>query len=219
MSWGDVLAYRLHGRRKRATLSRRAPQAARPALSLPAGTPSATRGSGRFLQLRLGYLSPPPQRAAQDGEDDLRFAAAALVAVLAFHAPSLSRADPLLTYPLKIKGHVIRVELANTEGTRRTGLMFRQALPENEGMLFVYEVEGKHAMWMKNTLIPLSVAFIDRSGRIINIEDMQPQTEDAHGAQASAAFSLETNQGWFKKRGIRAGDRVQGLERVPPSRE
>jgi len=175
-------------------------------------------GGSRFLRLQLGYLRAPPQGAASDQEDDLRFAAAALAAALAFQLPSAS-ADPLLTYPLKIKGHVIRVEVANTEDTRRTGLMFRDALPENEGMLFVYETEGKHAMWMKNTLIPLSVAFIERSGRIINIEDMQPQTEDAHGARADAAFSLETNQGWFKKRGIKAGDRVQGLERVPPSEQ
>jgi uncharacterized membrane protein (UPF0127 family) len=149
----------------------------------------------------------------------LRLAAAAVVTALAFQAPGAAWADPLLTYPLKIKGHAIRVEVANTEDTRRTGLMFRDALPENQGMLFVYETEGRHAMWMKNTLIPLSVAFIDRSGRIINIEDMQPQTEDAHGAQASAAFSLEANRGWFTKRGIKAGDRVQGLERVPPSQE
>jgi hypothetical protein len=146
-------------------------------------------------------------------------AATAVIAALALQLPAAGWADPLLTYPLKIKGHVIRVEVANTEDTRRTGLMFRDALAENQGMLFVYETQGRHAMWMKNTLIPLSVAFIDRSGRIINIEDMQPQTEDAHGARANAAFSLETNQGWFKRRGIKAGDRVQGLERVPPSQE
>ena len=149
----------------------------------------------------------------------MRLAAATLICALALHAPTAGWADPLLTYPLKIKGHVIRVEVANTEDSRRTGLMFREALRENQGMLFVYETEGRHAMWMKNTLIPLSVAFIDRNGRIINIEDMQPQTEDAHGARASAAFSLETSQGWFKKRGIKAGDRVQGLERVPPSQD
>jgi uncharacterized protein len=149
----------------------------------------------------------------------LRLAAAAVICALALQAPGAVWADPLLTYPLKIKGYVIRVEVANNEDARRTGLMFRDALPEHQGMLFVYETEGRHAMWMKNTLIPLSVAFIDRSGHIINIEDMQPQTEDVHGARASAAFSLETNQGWFKKRGIKAGDRVQGLERVPPSQE
>jgi hypothetical protein len=175
--------------------------------------------AGGFLGPPLGYLRASSQAATQDGDDQLRLAATAVICALALQAPGAAWADPLLTYPLKIKGHLIRVEVANTEDARRIGLMFRDALGENQGMLFVYETQGRHAMWMKNTLIPLSVAFIDRSGRIINIEDMQPQTEDAHGARADAAFSLETNQGWFKKRAIKAGDRVQGLERVPPSLE
>lgn len=127
--------------------------------------------------------------------------------------------DPLLTYPLTIKGHTVRAEVANTPDSRRLGLMFREQMPENTGMVFVYEAEGRHAMWMKNTLIPLSVAFIDRHGRIINIEDMEPQTEDAHAARAEAAYSLEVNQGWFKRRGIKAGDRVVGLDRLPPSQD
>jgi uncharacterized protein len=149
----------------------------------------------------------------------LRLALAFLTAALAFHALGTAYADPLLTYPMKIKGHAIRVEVANTPESRRTGLMFRDRLPENQGMLFVYEAEDRHAMWMKNTLLPLSVAFIDRAGRILNIEDMQPQTEDTHMAVAPAAFSLEMNQGWFKKRGIKHGDRVQGMERLPPSQD
>ena len=124
-------------------------------------------------------------------------------------------ADPLFTYPLKIKGHSIRAEVANTEEDRRTGLMFRNSLPENQGMLFVYETEGRYAMWMKNTNVALSVAFIDKKGIILNIEDMRPQTEDSHGSKGAAKFSLEMNQGWFKKRGINKGDRVQGLERIP----
>jgi len=198
----EVLAYRS----RQAHCQRRAPGRAR----------SVTCG---FLGPPLRYLRASSQAATQDGDDQLRLAATAVICALALLAPGAAWADPLLTYPLKIKGHVIRVEVANTEDGRRVGLMFRDALGENQGMLFVYEAQGRHAMWMKNTLIPLSVAFIDRSGRIINIEEMQPQTEDAHGARADAAFSLETNQGWFKKRGIKAGDRVQGLERVPPSPE
>jgi len=149
----------------------------------------------------------------------LRLFAAALVVSLAVHAAGLLRADRLLTYPLRVKGHSSRAEVANTDESRRTGLMYRESLSENQGMLFVYEEPGRHAMWMKNTLIPLSVAFIDRSGRIINIEDMLPQTEDTHAAKASAAFSLEMNQGWFAKRGVKPGDRIQGLERVPPSQQ
>jgi uncharacterized membrane protein (UPF0127 family) len=149
----------------------------------------------------------------------LKLTAALVAAFVAFSAVNTLRADPLLTYPLKVKGHAIRVEVANTPETRRTGLMFRASLPDSQGMLFVYETEDRHAMWMKNTLVPLSVAFIDRGGHIINIEDMQPQTEDTHMAAARAAFSLETNLGWFKQRGIKKGDRVEGLERLPPSQE
>jgi uncharacterized protein len=126
-------------------------------------------------------------------------------------------ADPLLTYALRIKGHAVRAELANDDETRRVGLMYRERMAESAGMLFVYEAEGRHAMWMKNTLIPLSVAFIDRRGQIINIEDMAPQTEEAHAARAPAAYALEVNQGWFKKYGIKPGDRVEGLDKLPKS--
>jgi uncharacterized membrane protein (UPF0127 family) len=128
-------------------------------------------------------------------------------------APSWS--DPLVTFPLKIKGHAVRAELANTEQTRRTGLMFRDGLPENSGMLFVYERDESYAMWMKNTYLPLSVAFIDRHGVILNIEDMEPQTLDSHASAGAARYSLEMNQGWFSKRGIKKGDKVLGLGKLP----
>jgi uncharacterized membrane protein (UPF0127 family) len=145
----------------------------------------------------------------------LRFWAALVAAGLTLELASHCPADPLLTYSLRIKGHTLRAEIANDEESRRTGLMFREQMGENAGMLFIYEAEGRHAMWMKNTLIPLSVAFIDRRGHIINIEDMEPQTEDAHAARTPAAYALEVNQGWFKKRGVKAGDKVEGLEKVP----
>ena len=127
-------------------------------------------------------------------------------------------ADPLLTYPLKIKGHTIRVEVANDEASRHTGLMFRNALPEDGGMIFVYASEEFWAMWMRNTQVPLSVAFIDRAGRIINVEDMQPFTDASHEATAPARYALEMNHGWFQKRSIRRGDRVLGLDRIPAAR-
>ena len=127
-------------------------------------------------------------------------------------------ADPLLTYPIKIKGHGARVEIAATEEEKRTGLMYRRSLGENGGMLFIYENEGRWAMWMKNTYVPLSVAFIDRNGRILNIEDMQPLTEDSHQASGPAKYALEMNQGWFARRGIAKGDKVHGLEQLPGNR-
>ena len=144
----------------------------------------------------------------------MRVSVAVLVLLSCLQAKGVA-ADPLLTYPLKINGHSIRAEVANTEVGRRTGLMFRTSLAENQGMLFIYEKEGRYAMWMKNTNVALSVAFIDRNGAILNIEDMEPQTEDSHGSKGVAKFSLEMNQGWFKKRGIKKGDHVAGLERIP----
>jgi uncharacterized membrane protein (UPF0127 family) len=138
--------------------------------------------------------------------------AAALVFVLA----SLSlQADPLLTYPLRIGEHAIRAELANTPQTRRNGLMFRQYLATSSAMIFVFPNPQRVSMWMKNTLIPLSVAFIDADGRILNIEDMQPHSEQSHASVDVAMYALEMNQGWFAERGIRAGDLVSGLEHLP----
>ena len=124
-------------------------------------------------------------------------------------------ADPLLTYPLKIKGHALRAELARTSEEKRTGLMFRRELGENSGMVFVAEREEPMAMGMRNTYVPLSVAFIDKDGRILNIEDMQPQTLDSHESKGPAKYALEMNLGWFARRGIKPGDRVQGLEKLP----
>ena len=144
----------------------------------------------------------------------MRVSFAVLVLLSCLQANGVA-ADPLLTYPLKINGHSIRAEVANSEEDRRMRLMFRKSLAENQGMLFIYEKEGRYAMWMKNTNVALSVAFIDRNGAILNIEDMEPQTEDSHGSKGVAKFSLEMNQGWFKKRGIKKGDHVAGLERIP----
>jgi uncharacterized protein len=140
---------------------------------------------------------------------------AALLAVF-IGSNGTTPADPLLTYPLRIKNHEIRAELANTEEGRRRGLMFRDRLGGNSGMVFSYPEAGVNAMWMKNTRIPLSVAFIDRDGRILNIEDMEPHSEQAHASAGAAAYALEMNRGWFRKRGIKAGDRVEGLQSLPP---
>jgi uncharacterized membrane protein (UPF0127 family) len=140
---------------------------------------------------------------------------AALAAGMLQALPVQSSADPLLTYPLKIKGHTVRAEVAISDEEKRTGLMFRRHLGENSGMIFPYETASRWAMWMKNTYIPLSVAFIDAGGRIINIEDMQPLTEDAHQAAGPAKYALEMNLGWFAKRGIGKGDRVEGLGKIP----
>ena len=103
------------------------------------------------------------------------------------------------------------VEIADSEAERSTGLMFREKMGLNEGMVFVFERPAGVCMWMKNTLLPLSVAFIDGTGKIINIEDMKPQTTESHCAKQLASFALEMNQGWFKQKNIKAGAKIEGL--------
>lgn len=110
----------------------------------------------------------------------------------------------------------IHAELADRDETRSIGLMRRTSLAPSSGMLFLFDASGEYCMWMKNTLLPLSVAFIDEGGTIVNIEDMQPQTEDSHCALRPARFALEMAQGWFAARGIRAGSRLRGVEPLLP---
>lgn len=128
-----------------------------------------------------------------------------------------ARADlPEIT--LTIGGERLIAEVAASEPEREQGLMYRRMLPENRGMLFVFPETARHGMWMMNTYVPLSVAFIDERGVIVNIEDMQPQTQDNHAAARPVRYALEANLGWFKKRGIKPGARVQGLQLAPPPR-
>lgn len=107
--------------------------------------------------------------------------------------------------------YVIKAEVAASEAERQQGLMFREKMAGNEGMLFDFEAPAGVCMWMKNTLIPLSVAFIDGSGKIVNIEDMQPQTTDSHCAKKSVRYALEMNQGWFRQKNIKPGSIINGL--------
>ena len=110
--------------------------------------------------------------------------------------------------------HLIRAELAADFGTRMRGLMYRASMAQNAGMLFIFDESTQHCMWMKNTLIPLSVAFIDEKGAITNVEDMQPQTEDSHCASRPARYALEMNRGWFAAHGIKPGSRIGGIPGV-----
>jgi uncharacterized membrane protein (UPF0127 family) len=128
-------------------------------------------------------------------------------------APALAQQPPLAAVELGAGMHVIRAEVADNNSSRAQGLMRRTSLPPNGGMLFVFDEDAIHCMWMKNTLIPLSVAFIDARGAIINIADMQPHSEQSHCAARPARYALEMTQGWFAQRGIRAGAPLRGLDR------
>lgn len=116
---------------------------------------------------------------------------------------------------LSVGMYRIQAEVAHTDPVRQRGLMFRKDMPEQQGMLFVFPAVAQHCMWMRNTLLPLSVAFLDEEGRIINIEEMAPQTEVNHCARKPARYALEMNRNWFKQRGLGAGAQIRGLDRAP----
>jgi uncharacterized protein len=115
---------------------------------------------------------------------------------------------------LSIKGAKLKAELANDANTRTIGLMNRFSLKTDHGMLFVFAQSEPLAFWMKNTFVPLSIAYIDSKGVIVNIVDMKPQDESTHPSAGPAMFALEMKQGWFKSRGIMAGDKVDGLDKA-----
>ncbi len=115
------------------------------------------------------------------------------------------------TVTLRAGKKTIHAEVASTDVQREQGLMHRKSLPENNGMLFVFDRPARSCMWMKNTLIPLSVAFIDYDGTIVNIEEMAPMTTDSHCSAGWIRYALEMNAGWFRKNGLKPGSRISGL--------
>ena len=139
----------------------------------------------------------------------------ALFCLLPFAVPVM--AAPINTdFPvttLKAGQHLIRAEVASTDAQREQGLMYRKELPKNNGMLFVFDRPARSCMWMKNTPLPLSVAFIDVNGTILNIEEMKPFTLDSHCSNGWIRYALEMNKNWFARNGIKAGSKIIGLPR------
>jgi len=159
----------------------------------------------------------PLRRQAIVGARCLIAAFAVLAAPLFIGATP--RPSDLPSVELKIKGHAIRAEVAVTDETRETGLMNRFSLGPDSGMLFVFSEPQPLSFWMKNTYVPLSIAFIDAEGRILNIEDMAPLTQGTHLSRGLALYALEMKKGWFAAHDIGPGDRVEGLGKVPKAAE
>jgi uncharacterized membrane protein (UPF0127 family) len=139
------------------------------------------------------------------------------IAPAAHAAPAGPVNPPLPTRTLKIGDARLVVEVAQTPDQRTIGLMNRFSLQPDHGMLFVFDRPQPLAFWMRNTYIPLSIAFVDANGKILNIEDMQPQDESTHPSRGPALYTIEMRRGWFAGKGIQAGDKVSGLP--PPARE
>jgi len=104
----------------------------------------------------------------------------------------------------------IDAQVAQTPRQREIGLMFRKEMPQTEGMVFVFEQPATQCFWMRNTLLPLTAAFIADDGRIVNLADMKPMTEDSHCSKEPVRYVLEMNQGWFARKNIKAGTKMGG---------
>lgn len=136
---------------------------------------------------------------------------ACCIVLFLFYSNAQAQAQRLPVATLIIGTHPINAEIAATEPSRNYGLMHRQSLPTDTGMLFVFDTTGRPCFWMKNTPLPLTIAFIDRNGYIVNMADMQPYSEISHCPAAPVLYALEMEQGWFESKGIEAGTRVTNL--------
>lgn len=142
-----------------------------------------------------------------------RASLAGLLALVITTSPAIAQqAQPqrLETITLNAGMHNIRAEVALSPEQRAIGLMYRREMAAHEGMLFVFEQPAPQCFWMKNTLLPLSIAFLADDGTVVNIADMKPQTLDSHCSDKPVRYALEMNQGWFAKRGIQAGAKLKG---------
>jgi len=150
------------------------------------------------------------------------FVAAAVLFASLFVSPFLhaqpAAGKPQMGLPkitLTVGGQSVTADIAATEETREKGLMFRTKLAKNEGMLFVFTQLGYHAMWMRNTPINLSVAYLDDQGTILSIHEMEAFNETSHQALGPARYALEMNAMWFSQHKVKVGDRISGLDRAP----
>ncbi|MBK8523129.1 MAG: DUF192 domain-containing protein [Betaproteobacteria bacterium] len=129
-----------------------------------------------------------------------------------------SQTAPMPRVELTAGFHRIEAEVAANQADRSQGLMHRRSLAKNQGMIFAFPQAAMHCFWMKNTPLPLSIAFLDEQGKIINIDEMLPETEDNHCPVRPARFALEMNAGWFKAKGLQPGAIIGGVGSLPAAR-
>ena len=135
------------------------------------------------------------------------------LSLLAACASVMAQDEPQIDLPrakLSAGMYQISAQVAQTSNQRSTGLMFRKDMPQTEGMLFIFEQPGMQCFWMKNTLLPLTAAFVADNGEIVNLVDMKPHSEAPHCSTKPVRYVLEMNQGWFAKKGVKAGSKLSG---------
>lgn len=139
--------------------------------------------------------------------------AALLLLSASFISAAHAQQPPQMDLPrteLSIGLYKIDVQVAQTEQQKQVGLMFRKNMPQAEGMIFIFDQPGVQCFWMHNTILPLTAAFVADDGRIVNLADMQPQTDDTHCSTEPVRYVLEMNQGWFAKKNIKKGAKIGG---------
>ena len=156
----------------------------------------------------LSCLPCPPRRSSRRARAAVGVALLLGAATLALAQDSAQLA--LQRVELTAGMHRIDAQVAQTPQERQVGLMYRQEMPPQEGMLFVFEQAAVQCFWMKNPLLPLTAAFVADDGTIVNLADMQPQTSDSHCSTRPVRYVLEMNQGWFAKKGLKAGFKLSG---------
>lgn len=160
------------------------------------------------------HIKPRPAAASRLFSHLSRLLAPALLGTLLALGTVAATAQPapqnLPAISLGAGMHLIQAQVASTPQQREIGLMFRKQMAPHEGMLFVFEQPATQCFWMRNTLLPLSAAFVADDGTIVNIEDMAPMTETSHCSTKPVRYVLEMNQGWFAKRGLKPGFKLTG---------
>lgn len=141
-----------------------------------------------------------------------------VLCALLIAAPAFAQTPPMPSVALTAGFHRIEAEVAANQADRTQGLMHRRVLAPNQGMIFAFPQTAMHCFWMKNTPLPLAIAFLDEKGKIISVDEMAPETEDNHCPAEAARFALEMNAGWFKAKGLKAGAVIGGVEKLPPAR-
>lgn len=185
---------------------------------------SQINSSSAPCALRANNPRPDPRKNHRPRHPETRRRTARIVGwsllcgLLAGHAGPGEAQDAAQTLPtltLNAGIHNITAELAQTDEQRATGLMFRETMQPNHGMLFAFDRAGQQCFWMKNTLLPLDIAFVADDGTIVNVDRMKPRSLDAHCSARPVRFVLEMNEGWFAKRGITAGMKLKGKPFAP----
>ena len=170
---------------------------------------------GRFLRgmTAMSALRAISSAAAVNGFTPMVVAIAITAVPLAPARAQSAEPNPTLPHVFLQAGiHRIKAEVADSPAERSRGLMLRKSLQQNSGMLFVFEKTALHCFWMKNTLVPLTIAFLDEDGTIVTLADMQPHDESSHCPERPVRHALEMEQGWFKGKGIKPGDRIGGIK-------